>query len=291
LKSPAEPLSRLARTRTVRAAVLAFAIGGLVAASAARAAAALPDKAAAAALLDRFRSSLYAEPVYIEFELREMPRRGAERLFRGRLWGARNERGPVSRLEVATGAGRPVHSILVQGGPEPALWVSDGPGAGTRDEKALLQPLVGGVEMTPFDLQMPFLYWLDVDLAGEERVRGRPAYVYVFAPSADFAAANPGIRSVKAYLDTQYDALMQSEIAGANGRPAKTLSLLELRKVGDRWIPRDVDVRNEATRDKTRLSVTAIAIGVPLDPSAFDPSVLGAAAASPPAASVTPITQ
>jgi hypothetical protein len=57
---------------------------------------------------------------------------------------------------------------------------------------------------------------------------------------------------------------------------------LELRKVGDRWIPKDVDVRNEATRDKTRLSVTAVAVGIPIDPAAFDPPQLGAPLAEPP---------
>jgi hypothetical protein len=72
---------------------------------------------------------------------------------------------------------------------------------------------------------------------------------------------------------------------------AKTLSLLELRKVGDRWIPRDLDVRNESTRDKTRLSVTAVAIGISVDPSTFDPSRLGAAAAPPPGDSITRVTQ
>jgi hypothetical protein len=285
-------MSRFGWTRVLRSAVLALSLGACLAATSIRAAgAALPGKAEAADRLDRFRLSVYAEPVYIEFELREMPRRGPEHLFHGRLWGARNERGPIARFELDMGKGRPVHCILVQGGPDAALWVSDGPGRGAPVEDALLQPLVPGVEMTPFDLQMPYLYWLDVDLTGEERVRGRPAYTYVFTPPAELTARNPGIHLVKAYLDTQYDALMQSEIIGANGRVAKTLSLLELRKVGDRWIPRDVDVRNEATRDKTRLSVTGIAIGIAIDPAGFDPTQLGGSFAPPAAASVTPILQ
>jgi hypothetical protein len=50
---------------------------------------------------------------------------------------------------------------------------------------------------------------------------------------------------------------------------------LELKKVGDRWIPKDMDVRNEVTRDKTRLTLTAVAIGIPQDPRAFDPAELG----------------
>jgi len=220
-----------------------------------------------------------------------MPRRGDERLLHGRLWGARNGRGPVTRIELDLGKGAPARAILLQGGPDSGIWVSDAHGAGSRDERALLMPLAPGIEMTPFDIQMPYLYWLDVDFAGRTRIRGRPAYAYVFTPPAEFTAAEPGIKSVRAYLDTQYDAFMQSETTGTGGRVAKTLSLLELRKVGDRWIPRDFDVRNEVSRDKTRLSVTGVAIGVAIDASAFDPPRLGSAVPPPPEASITRIAQ
>jgi hypothetical protein len=240
-----------------------------------------PDTTAAT-FLARFRQSLWAEPTYLEFDLRQMPRRGDEHVFHGRLWGARDDRGSVTRIEVDVGAGGFTHRFLVRSGPEPETWVSDGGAAGTRSDTAAQAPLAPGLEMTPFDVQMPYLYWLDVDIAAVARIRGRPAFNYVFTPPAEFSAATPGIRSVRVYLDTQYDALVQSEVSGPGGNLAKTLSLLELRKVGDRWIPKDVDVRNEATRDKTRLSVTAVAVGIPVDPAAFDPSQLGAPLAKPP---------
>jgi hypothetical protein len=277
LKSLSELSKRSVRTRAARA-ILVFGL-----ACACRAASAAGTAASAEAFLDRFRRSLWAEPTYIEFDLRQMPRRGDEHLFRGRLWGARNDAGSVTRIEVDVGAGGFTHRILIQSGPEPAVWVSDGAVAGVRSEGADLAPLAPGLEMTPFDVQMPYLYWLDVDLAGVARIRGRPAFNYVFTPPAEFSSANPGIRAVRVYLDTQYDALMQSEVSGPGGNLSKTLSLLELRKVGDRWIPKDVDVRNEVTRDKTRLSMTAVAVGIQVDPAAFDPSRLGAPLAKPPA--------
>jgi len=242
----------------------------------------LPDKAAAAAILEQFRQMVWSEPIYAEFDLRQMPRRGPELLFHGRFWGGRNSRGAVTRLEIETGKGGFSHRFLVQGGHEGGIWTSDGPGAGVPSETAVTQPLVPGVEMTPFDvLPMPYLYWLDADLVGVSRIRGRQAYAYVFTPSADFLARNPSIRSVRAYLDAQYDALVQSEVTGGDGHVAKTLSLLELRKVGDRWIPKDMDVRNEATRDKTRLTLTAVAIGALPGPGAFDPAQLGSPLAPP----------
>ncbi len=260
------------------------AAGALVAAllGAASPAATPPDRQAAAAILEQFRQMVWSEPIYAEFDLRQMPRRGGERLAQGRFWGGRNALGPVTRLELATGGGGFAHRFLLQGGPGGGVWTSDGPGAGTPDPGAMMRPLAPGFEMTPFDvLPMPYLYWLDWEMVGLSRVRGRQAYVFVFTPPGDFPALHPSVRSVRAYLDSQYDALVQSEVSGADGRVAKTLSLLELRKVGDRWIPKDLDVRNEATRDKTRLTLTGVAIGVPQDPQAFDPAQLGSALEPP----------
>jgi hypothetical protein len=272
LKSPSELSKRPVWLGAARAILLLCLASSCPAA---------PDTSAAA-FLDRFRQSLWAEPTYLEFDLRQMPRRGDEHLFHGRLWGARDDNGSVTRIEVDVGAGGFTHRFIVHSGPEPATWVSDGQSPGTRNDGAAMAPLAPGLEMTPFDVQMPYLYWLDVEMAGVARIRGRPAFNYVFTPPAEFSAANPDVRSVRVYLDTQYGALVQSEVGGRSGNVAKTLSLLELRKVGDRWIPKDVDVRNEATRDKTRLSMTAVAVGIPVDPAAFDPQQLGAPLALPP---------
>jgi hypothetical protein len=281
LKSSGELFRRPPRACAVCAAVLGI-LAGYGLAGTPPAPAQLPDGPTAAALLEQFRSSIWAEPVYAEFDLRQMPRRGAEHVFRGRFWGARNGQGPVTRLELDIGKGGFTHRFLVQGGPAGAVWTSDGPGGAVLSEDAMTAPLAPGVEMTPFDvLPMPYLYWLDSELVSVSRIRGRPANIYVFLPSADFAALHPAIRSVRAYLDTQYDALEQAEVLGPGG-VSKTLTLLELRKVGDRWIPKDLDVRNEATRDKTRLALTAVAVGVPPDARALDPTRLGLDLAPPP---------
>jgi hypothetical protein len=278
LKSPADPSLRAMRMRARRAVTLLLVAAAALAVRAAD----VPDRAAAGALLDQFRRSIWAEPIYAEFDLRQMPRRGPERLYRGRFWGGRNEKGPVTRFELDGGPGGTARHLLIQGGPDSTVWSSSGSAPGVPDPAALLAPLVRGVEITPFDLlPMPYLYWLDAELTGVERVRGREAYIYVFSPPGDFSAQNPGIKAVKAYLDAQYDALEQSEVIDAGGHVAKTLSILELRKVGSRWIPKDVDVRNEATRDKTRLTLTGVAVGIRIDPATFDPARLGTKIAAP----------
>jgi hypothetical protein len=242
------------------------------------------DAPASPGFVEQFRESIWAESVYAEFDLREMPRRGPEHLFHGRFWGSRNATGPVTRFEVDVGKGGFTRRLLVQGGAGGGVWTSDGPGPAVPADSQILTPIVAGTEVTPLDvLPMPYLYWLDREFVGSERVRGRPANVYRFTPPGDFRSRTPGVSSVKAYLDTQYDALVQSETVGADGHVAKTLSLLELRKAGDRWLPKDVDIRNEATRDKTRISLTGVAVGIAIDPSSLEPAGL-ASPLAPPAA-------
>jgi hypothetical protein len=236
----------------------------------------LPDQAAGAALLEQFRRSVNAEPFYLEFELHALPRRGNEQVFRGRLWGARNDRGPITRIGV-TGADGRERRFLVQGGLEGGIWRSEGAAGAVADPSGLMKPLIPGVETTAFDLQMPFVYWPEPGLVGVQRIRGRPSYCFIFRPPADFAARFPGLSGVRAYLDAEYPAPVQFELIGPDGKVAKTWSLLDLKKIGGRWIVKEVDVRNEATRDKTRFLVTGAALGIKPAAGLFDPARLAEA--------------
>jgi Outer membrane lipoprotein-sorting protein len=239
----------------------------------------LPDQAAGQALLEKFRQSINAEPVYLEFELHALPRRGDEVVFKGRLWGGRNDRGPITRIAL-TGVDGRERSFLVQGGGQGGIWRSEGGTEAVPEPSDFLQPLVPGVETTAFDLQMPFLYWPEPKLVGVNRIRGRPAYCFVFQPPADVAARYSGLSGVRAYLDAEYPAPVQFEILGTDGKVEKTWSLLDLKRIGGKWIVKEVDVRNEATRDKTRFLVTGAALGVKLAASLFEPARL---AEAPPA--------
>jgi hypothetical protein len=240
----------------------------------------LPSRAEAQAIIRRFRDAGFAEggSCYLEFELRELPRRGDERIVHGRLWAGSNDRGPVVRLALddqAAGESR----LLIQGGPKPAIWRPDA--AGSPQAVDLFAPLAPGSNITAFDLQMPFLYWPDASVVSVNRVLGRPAHEFVFRPPADFAAAHPEISAVRADIDTEYNAPVRTQLIGRDGRVLKTLSLVGIKKVSDQWVLKTVDVRNEATRDKTRFSVTAAALGLDLSPSLFDPAQLGGSIGPP----------
>ncbi|MGD1030205.1 MAG: outer membrane lipoprotein-sorting protein [Opitutaceae bacterium] len=236
----------------------------------------LPDQAQGRAILSQFRESGPARPCYVEFELRQLPRRGPERTFRGRMWSERNPQGNVMRIELNPGeAGE--RRFLVQNGESAAVWFFDPKEMAAMPRRMdPLSPLVPGIETTPFDIQMPYLYWPDETLQSIARVPGlqRPAYVFIFRPPSDFAAGAAGLAGVRAYLDTEYNAPVRTEIFASDGRILKTLSLVDLKKVQGRYMPKEFDVRNEATRDKTRFELTAAAIDVAVRPSVFEPAEL-----------------
>ena len=249
-----------------------------------------PDAATTRRIIAEFQQAGIAGQYFLEFELRVLPRRGEERVLQGKLWGARNEQGAIARLALTDAAGQE-RRWLMQNGPRAAAWSFAGQGVTLLGADALCEPLVPGVDLALFDLQMPFVYWPDYTLENVVPLNGRPTHVFLFRPPATFAAQNTNISGVRVYLDTQFNAPVQTELLGADGRVAKTLSLVELKRVDGQPIPKAIDARNEVTRDKTRFLVTGIARGLEFAPTLFQPALLGEAVRAPAAETITPIAR
>ena len=160
-----------------------------------------PDQEAGARILRGFRSMGIAGDYYLEFRLSLMPRRGAEVEEGGRLWGTRNALGPFQRVELGQAGvkGR----WLIQNGVEPVVWQSRADGtANLIPNEKLFLPLLPGADLTPFDLQMPYLFWEDFVFEGVSRVRGRPAHTFLLYPPADYLATDSELVGVRVQLDT-----------------------------------------------------------------------------------------
>ncbi len=212
---------------------------------------------------------------WLEFDLSVLPRKGEERTVRGQLFGTQNDQGPLSRVVIGE------NHWLIQSGSTPAAWVAEGTKATHVMSPAESLQSVAGTDLTLFDLQMPFLYWDDFVYEGIAKVRGRPAYSLVLYPPAEFAAQRPDLTGVRVALDTQFHALVQAELLGAKGDATKTITVLDLKKIGEQWIPKSIDLRNHVSRDKTRFDVTATALNLQLSPDFFAPASLGAASELP----------
>ena len=235
------------------------------------------DQTEGARILGEFYRAGIAGNYWLAFELRVMPRKGEERTLQGEMFGTRNEQGPLTRLEING------QRWLIQGGPQPAAWC----GANGRAVLGLtagetLQP-VAGTDLTLFDLQMPFLHWTDFIYEGVARIRGRPSHSFILYPPREFAADRTELTGVRVLIDTQFQALVQAEFLGTKGTAEKTISLLDLKKTGEQWIVKSIDLRNSLTRDKTRFTVTAAALGLELPAEVFAPGQLAQSFPPPPA--------
>lgn len=250
-----------------------------------------PDQREGAAILREMREAGIDGDYYLEFALRVLPRRGEERHVPGRLWGGRNREGPITRMSLLPprdlaepgATSGPEKRILVQGGPRPAAWQwpsSDGSTAIAIDQGALFAPLAG-TDLSAFDLQMPFLYWTDFVYEGKTRLNDRPADAFLLYPPESLAALRPELAAMRVYLDPQYHALVQAEQLGENERVLKSMRVVELKKIGERWIVRAVELRDEATRNKTRFVVTAAALGLDFAGGLFDPGNLSTTLQAP----------
>lgn len=237
-----------------------------------------PDQAEGRKILEDFRQRSLAGDMYLEFQLRVMPRRGETWTVPARLWAGRNAEGPIWRLELQPGEAAKEVRLLVQNGPRNALWRWTAEAGGVAAQPlgtAGLFDRLAGTDLTAFDLQMPFLYWEDFVFEGVARVRGRPAHVFLLYPPAAITVLKPDLTGVRVYLDTQFNALVQSEQIGRDNQTLKSVTILDLKKVDDQWIPKTIDVRDEETRNKTRFGVARAAVGLDLLPAVFAPSELG----------------
>lgn len=249
------------------------------------------DPVRGAEIMREFHRIGFASDYYLEFDLEVLPRRGDRSVVKGSLWGSRTRgAGPeFRRVELrAPKSAAPLERLLAQYGPQPRAWRFRPPEIGA-DAAATVEELtaetlldsLAGTGLSMFELQMPFLFWPDFVYEGVTRVRGRAVHAFLMYPPDAFMAAHPGIAGVRLHLDAQFNALMQAVILDADEEPERKLTVLDLKKLGDQWIVKSIDVRDEKTRDKVRFEVTGAALELDLLPGIFTPASLREAIAPP----------
>lgn len=238
---------------------------------------AAPDQAHGVEVMAHFRGLGLNGDYFLDFNLQVLPRRGEASTVRGRMWGSRNAEGPIFRASLSTPAGVPLDRLLGQNGSAPQAWRYSPATAGAQVQflaPTTLLDSIGGTGLSMFELQMPFIYWPDFTYEGITKVRGRAVHDFLMYPPADFAAAHPEIGGVRLYLDGQYQALMQAVILDPNEQPVRRLTVLDLKKLGEQWIVKSIDVRDEKTRDKVRFDVFGAALDLDFAPTLFTPAAL-----------------
>lgn len=244
-----------------------------------------PDQAEGRAILESFRRSDQGGDCHLEFVLRVMPRRGEERRVAGRLWQHRGREGMARRVELRDGESpdSPVSlRLLLRGGSETGLWRWR-PGGAVAERLAglaMFEPLAG-TDITPFDLQMPFMEWQEFAYEGLRKVRGRPTHAFLLYPPEGVSGSRPGLLAVRVFIDAQFQALVQVEHLGEGATLLRSVHVNDLKRLGERWMVKSLDVRDDATRNKTRLLIVGAALDVEFAESLFTPAELPSALLPP----------
>lgn len=240
-----------------------------------------PDPETGRKALEQFRSMGISGDYYLEFALDVIPRRGPVVRYAGRIWGGKREGADWLRLVARDAAGKEQRYLIQKNGDLSIWFWKEGDGAPSRAFGTETFSAILGTTITPFDLQMPYLWWSEYEYEGFTKLRGRPAYRFLMYPPPGAALGMPGLTGVRISLDTQYGALVESELLGQDGKLLKTLSLSELKSVQGQWIVKTVDVRDEETRIKTRLAFSAAALRCNFASAIFEPATLADQVAAP----------
>ena len=232
------------------------------------------------AALETYRRYRWSGDFSFFIEMRQMPRRGRDSFFEGQMWGTSVERGTLQRFHLITIGKKERESVdlILKNGIEPYVisQKDNGDEKSYRQlsEKELFEPLFTGLVYTPFDLQMPFIFWNNYIYEGYERTKGRPVYAYLFHPPDSLKKENPELGAVRLLLDARFKAPVKIQMLDDAGNPTKTFKIISFKKVGGEWIPKCIDLLDERTRDKTRFTVVAAAFNLNLPSHFFAPQPL-----------------
>ena len=128
---------------------------------------------------------------------------------------------------------------------------------------------LAGTEFTPFDVFMPFLHWSRFYYEGTTTFRSRKVHVFWMTPPEEYESLESVVSGMRIFIDDQFNAISKAETFGPGKEHLKTLTIVEIKKDSGEWYPRQIDVRNEVTRDKTRFVVKDATMGIELPQRVF----------------------
>lgn len=223
--------------------------------------------------LENFRSLRFASDFIWVAELEYMPKRGKTKRFDCLYYGTWHNNAHKVRLIFLPNEENPVRvEYLLISGKEPQAWkLIEGEVSKLSKEEWFI-PFTQNSIYRPFDILMPFLHWEDANYVGPDKEKSRPVQVFDISPPSEQIVKNMP-ESVKISIDDDYNAMVACRYF-INGEIEKEFKIISYKKVQDQWIIKSTDLRDNTTKDKTRLRIFEAAMNLKLDSLLFHPDYL-----------------
>lgn len=219
-----------------------------------------------------FSRSGIAGDYCMEFSIAHRPRRGEETRAFGEIFGSKTPEGfDVTRVRIFTrntpdGAPACAADFILKNDPAvPRVYRVENGKAREVPRADWTKPFVDGFIYSPFDLLMPYKFW-NPKYDGPGRI-GQAVHFFRLEPPGNAQGAGGAVRLA---LSREFSSPVQAQVLGADTRPAKTLKLASVKKIGSRWIMREAELRDESTRDKDILRFLSANFSEKIPDSLFD---------------------
>ena len=238
------------------------------------------DEDQVAERIELFRSQRLEENFCFQFQLEHKPRRGRTVRYEGIMYGSWGNGGPISRVSLFpekvgkdAAIGLSPIELIVHNGVLPKVWMRRQFSQSfiPVESNALFEPIFDGVLYTPFDLQMPFIYWENYKYEGPSRVLSRIGQLFLMYPPENSPADQNGIAAVRIAIDDTYNALLRAEVLREANQTSTRFTVRGLKKVQGYYIVKEIELKDMLTRDRTTFKVNAASIGLNFSAALFDP--------------------
>ena len=233
-------------------------------------------------VLETFRSMGWSGGYRWRIQLKIMPRRQRTTTLNGLMYGDRWEGSPISRIDlVEKPADVDKQGALIEAETLRLLFKSGrGAFAMTKrsgelgppevvDANEMLESIAGS-DFTLFDLMAPYVYWPHFRYEGRTTFRGSPTHLFWMYPPEEDLELKERIGGVRLYINDQFNVLVQTQIFDTEETLLKTIYIVGIERADGQSIFKEMDVRNELTRDKTRLKIVDADMGLTLPKELFE---------------------
>jgi len=120
-----------------------------------------------------------------------------------------------------------------------------------RQPTPVLTTPVCGTDITWLDITLDFLWWSNMQLDGQDTVRGHDCAIVLARPPPTL----PGCAGVRMWIDNKMHCLLRVEQIDAQGNTIRCMSIRTVKEFNKRWLIGELEIETIGSDFRTRLRV------------------------------------